>query len=156
MPKVARVAVTEWARDRGSMSQIEPERGWVNQSEPEIKPIRAWDKARVSQWELDWAKESKSKPERSWLTSTLLTAHHARQWVGDWLTNRDNAMRGRLARVDINFCSLSGQWSQNVLKTVLLFNTELLLQAYLICTDAKNNISSRYKKKVGLFYVLKR
>ena len=46
-------------------------------SEPEIAKVRV--------------RESKSEPGKAWfwLTSTLLTAHHARQSEGDWLTKCD-------------------------------------------------------------------
>ena len=78
-----------------SYEQVTCELERANESQSELEWARvtvtewARDKARVSQKEQVWSSVSQSWPKKAWLTSNLLTAHHARQWGGDWLTKRN-------------------------------------------------------------------
>ena len=78
-------------RDKLGQQCYEPSKDLVSQWAPE--------RAKVNQTESEWAGMSQSEPERAWLrlTSTLLTAHYARQWDGYWLTERAKKIKNRVA-----------------------------------------------------------
>ena len=107
---------------------------WERQSELHWIRVSRNEREWHSQREPEWARESQNEPERSWLrlTSTLLTAHHAWQWEGDWLTT-------------------NSQWTQIRLKT------ELFLQACVNCSGVWENVRKHHNNfKICGCFVAKR